>query len=852
MTTSAKAHLIAIDYLNAYCGAGKTFEVARYANEQAQRGNNVLIVQPTKALIAETVKTTFPACGIPRSLYTEITGNTHPNAVNAALRHHLSSSLRTGEILLITHQTFFSIGYFPHKSDWIIVIDEVPQVDVSFVMNLPETHKLLTDHIAIVDRSHTLYHRVEEQTGTLKLSNYAKNPLGDDVAKLFADFAKVITSPSWSTYVLASNYNRLVEDTGDHQSRQLLAFGLRSPTVLDVFKKVVVAAACFTDSLMYLLWKEWKDPDIAVVFTDITDSFNLRYTTHNNGHLVDIYYGITGRWSKTAQADVDADGITSLSAITNAAAVLIGTESYAWFANADVPTPLGKCDRLPNVSHGLNTFQHINHVIAVSALNPTPAHFNFLKEFAGIDADIVQTAMTRQAIYQAICRTSIRDITNLDRKIWVVPDRKTAEWLQQIFVGAAIHDLGLGITKADAGRPRVHADDAARSRAFRQKKADAAIVRHQRRIRAELINGVVHDVEADVVVTMDVADSVSTQIANIAAAGGVKRNFLGTIFDTKFSRTGEALYGTFDDLVGIYREYSGIMYSSKGDCPAYSPSLYVANSGTTTSRGYDNIAYTRHIILDVDGGTMMPEDFATVFPAWRMFIHSSWSHTSGVPKYRVVIATSCPLDVDGYKVVTSHIADTLKKLGWYNVVEAADPKVRRAKRFLGVHGLDRTKLNPACVLFVPSQGADPSAQFFHDYREDRAPLDAFAVLAQAQVEEEVVFAPVIAPPAPTPIKANASPALMKLQTALLAKEMQAFVATKAAAVSAAATEFSVSATKGNRDAAVFALVIKLRNGGCDHDEVVANADDAITSRFSGALRKDLVAKAKRAAKKVCR
>jgi hypothetical protein len=852
MSTETKAHLIAIDFLNGYCGAGKTFGIARYAKEQAQRGNNVLIVQPTKALVRETVKTTFPACGIPRSLYTEITGNTHPNAVNTSLRHHLSSTPRTGEILLITHQTFFSIGYFPHKADWIIIIDEVPQVDISFVMNLPETHKLLTDHIALVDRSHTLYHLVEEKAGTLKLSNYAKNPLGDDVAKLFADFAKVITSPSWNTYILASNYHRLVEHAGNHESRQLLAFGLRSPIVLDGFKNVIVAAACFTDSLMYLLWGKWKDPNIGVVFNDITDSFNLRYTNHGNGHLVDIYYGITGRWSKNAQADVNADGITSLRAITNTAANLIGTERYAWFANADVPTPHGKCERLPNVSHGLNTYQHINHVVALSALNPTPAHFNFLKEFTDIDGDTVQTAMTRQAIYQAVCRTSIRDIASTDRKIWVVPDRMTAEWLQQIFAGASIYDLGLGITKADAGRPRIHVDDAARNRAYRTRKAEAAIVRHQRRIRAELINGVVHDVEVNIASAIEVNDSVSTQIANIATAGGVNSNFIGTIFDTKFSRSGDAIYGTFDNLASLYRNYSGTTYSSKGECPAYSPSLYVANTAAATSRGYDNIAYTRHIILDVDGGTMMPEDFAAVFPAWRMFIHSSWSHAANIPKYRVVIATSCPLDIDGYKVVTAHIVNTLKKTGWYSAVDAADPKVRHSKRFQGVHGLDRTKLNPACVLFVPSQGANPAAQFFHDYQGDRAPLDVFAVLAQADVEEDIVLAPVLAPPTPVVAKTNASPALKKLHTALRAKEIQAFAAAKAGAVSAAATEFTMSASKGNRDAAVFALVIKLRNGGCDYNEVVANADAVITSRFSGALRKELVAKAKRAAKKVCR
>jgi hypothetical protein len=848
--TTTTAHLIEINYINGFCGSGKTFAIARFAKQQVERGNKVLLVQPTKNLIDETITTTFAACGIDRSDYRTISSATHSRATTA-IREHLDNPADGGEILVVTHSGFFGLSYFPNKDKWIVIIDEIPTVDISYTLNIPDTHNLLTAHIEVVDSGHILYHRIAQKAGSQGLSEFAKNSNGDDVIKTFAPFAKHVTSASWEMYVLADNYKRLINRVDDASARQLVAFGILKPEALSGFRQVYMAAACFTESLLYLLWSNWEAADIAVVFVDKTSSFSLRYESHVNGDLVDIYYAIDGRWSKTVQDEITPSGLTMMEAVTAKATALIGSSRSAYFANANiVDTPFENGVRLPNISHGLNIYQGIDHAVAVSALNPSPAHFAFLKRFADIDGDAVQTAMTRQAIYQAICRTSIRDVNNRNRKIWIVPDSRTAAWLQDLFPGSSIHDLGIGHTKSKGGRPRVHANANDCLRAHRAKLKRKKHIRAQRRLRVLIVNSVTVDVDTLSASTTVFAD-MSSQIANINLSTIVGTStFQGTLFNTKMEKTGDEIVGTFDDLIGLYRKFAKVKYPSKDECPAYSPSHYVANN-SATSRGYDNIAFTRNIILDYDGGEMAPQDFAAIFPAWRMVFHSSWSHSSSTPKWRVLIPTDVVVDIDGYKLITSHIMHVLAVKGWHSPKAlASSPNAARSSSYKGVHGFDVTKMNPACVLYVPSQGANPADQFFTEFNEpSRGDLDVLAVVDQAEIEDDIPLV-ITKAPAPVVVKANASPALRKLVEAMHQRDSAIFAASKAKAITDAVAEYGANAYRGNRDNAVFTLVLRLHHAGGDYNEVVAEATAAISS--APGSRRELIAKAKRAAKRVCR
>jgi hypothetical protein len=328
----------------------------------------------------------------------------------------------------------------------------------------------------------------------------AANKRGDEVYEKFRGFADSVVSPHWSVYVNAQNYERLTAETDvKGVARQLVGHAFMAPTVFEPFKAVYIAGACFEESLLFILWSNLTNPNIHVEFKDVSNSFKLYRRSHDNGNLLDIYYGVDQSWSKSARDNVveRVDGTIGsvLDAITEKAKEMVGSKLIAEFKNTDIKKPFFEnCERLPNVSHGLNVYQHIDHAFLMSALNPPPAHFAFLKRYANVEPEVVQTAMFRQAMYQAANRTSIRDPNNTNLKMWFVPDSQTAYWLHSMYPGSRVHDLGLfngpiSKTNGKAGRPKVHSNATARKQAQRARERHIKDTILERLIRLDVANG---------------------------------------------------------------------------------------------------------------------------------------------------------------------------------------------------------------------------------------------------------------------------------------------------------------------------------------------------------------------------
>ncbi len=143
---------MSIHYLNARAGAGKTRALVHYADRLAQRGSKVLIVQPTKHLIDLTIADELEPLA-PRYPFAAIHGGAALRAssvVGKIVEHFQTARPDEGEVLFITHAAFFRLPYLHRKSDWVLLMDEAPVVDVFEALNLPETHSLITDHLELV------------------------------------------------------------------------------------------------------------------------------------------------------------------------------------------------------------------------------------------------------------------------------------------------------------------------------------------------------------------------------------------------------------------------------------------------------------------------------------------------------------------------------------------------------------------------------------------------------------------------------------------------------------------------------------------------------------------------------
>jgi hypothetical protein len=254
-----------------------------------------------------------------------------------------------------------------------------------------------------------------------------------------------------------------------------------------------------------------------------------------------------------------------------------------------------------------------------------------LKQFADLTDEEIKTALHRLTIYQAAMRTSLRDPSNLDPKSLFVPDADTGAWMQGMFPGSRHTKLDV-FTEASkaalsgrAGRPKIHASVA------EKRKAQSENDRHRKDLRA------VRDLRWKIACkwplnnhealrAADLFDQM-TEIRNIEVSPlEDPTHFHGTIFEADLQATeGEPFVDpSFDELAALMRDLSRQAHPSKDSCWLWSPSHFIPDTPNlnpeNTRRGYVNIAYCRHIILDNDGGDLTPEQFVAIFPGLRMIV----------------------------------------------------------------------------------------------------------------------------------------------------------------------------------------------------------------------------------------
>lgn len=133
-------------------GSGKTYACAHHADWLARFGQKVLFVQPTKHLIDKTIadelqplKPAYPV----RAIHGDAPLS-EGSVIAEIVAHFRNAAAGQGEILFITHAAFLLVPFIERKAEWVLIMDEVPQVDAFKELNLPETHDLITPHLVLV------------------------------------------------------------------------------------------------------------------------------------------------------------------------------------------------------------------------------------------------------------------------------------------------------------------------------------------------------------------------------------------------------------------------------------------------------------------------------------------------------------------------------------------------------------------------------------------------------------------------------------------------------------------------------------------------------------------------------
>jgi len=696
---------IVVNFCSAPSGSGKTHQIVTRACDLARQGERVLVVQPTKDLIDKTVREELGSrCAPPP--HRIFHGGTVREGQSVA--HELTEYVRAGpcdgEIIFTTHQVLPYVRYWANKGDFHLLIDEELEVLRYRAHRLPQTHRLITDHLQIIPHN-SIYERVR-LARPHTLEKIGKNQEKDEILERVSDTVRTLTSLHWETCVNAEQYTKLVSGGG-----QRLAFhSVLKPSVVLGFKSVFMAAANFTDTPVYRLWE-----DMGVRFREDREfARSLRFSTHTNGDLITILYVMEEQWSKKRmKATSGSELTTTLDRMIQAVKSHFGDGHFLWQANKSFQEdPFGNnAVRLSNKPHGLNTYADVHDIAFISALNPTTEHFRFL-EHRGLSGGDVRRFTYLASVYQSVMRSSIRNPDNRDPKRILVPDRGAADYLRELFPGSKIERLEIGLPEAlnkKPGRPRIHLSGRQRTAAFRRMRQEK-----KRKMLQDLL-GLCRGQDAS-------RGGLCNENPIDPITDSVTRLTVGTLYSGTRSTKPAGFLNCQDveDFVTCLKTFHERTFTGKQDNLLISPAVFDPDKVVGTSRGTGNIDHVRHIWLDFEDGQLRPDEIADLFPNIRLMMMNTFNHTAEKPRFRVVIPTAQPVTAEAHVHLIEQIAAKLKDAG-YRVEGRRNYRRRKNSR---PSGLDWSKSSPASLFYLPSQAQDPRQSFFRDYAGgDRTIMD---------------------------------------------------------------------------------------------------------------------------------
>jgi hypothetical protein len=424
-------------YVSAPCGSGKTYGMCQSVAKNFDI-SNYLITCPTIKMMAET-RLKLEEAG---AQVTCINHETHAGSVTQAITAYLQKAESFGEVLLITAAAFAELKYFPRRYNWIVIIDEIPQVDRFFDPSIPYSVEFVKELITVESLNDKLL-RVKPRNGAKELSKFLNRPT-DAMHEPFADLLREVASPHKDVFVDAKSWARIAEkreiDARRRSDRNKVYFiSMLSPRALH---PLALLGANIQDSLIFSWFKGFH----GITWVEEQEITKRLRDVPPPGTRAQICYFFEERkFSKSLAAEVLPNGLSVREAMDKAAIDRMAGRPCLYVENKGLESSsLGNAPnmtKIPVQAHGLNEYSSFHNVYISAALNKSPQHYQILMAL-GFTAPAIDRATSHEYYYQIAMRTSLRDPSSTEPVMIIVPDKPSADRLAVLIHAPAPQKLG--------------------------------------------------------------------------------------------------------------------------------------------------------------------------------------------------------------------------------------------------------------------------------------------------------------------------------------------------------------------------------------------------------------------------
>jgi len=810
-------------YVTGGCGSGKTEEAITYMHDTClASGKNILLVQPTKALLEETKRRIEGR--FPNQEVVIIHGDNkfRDQPVHARITDFMTKPHK-GVILGITHSAFFGMTGWRRIGAWELIIDEVPAVDGTFQLNVPRTFSWFISDFE-TEKGHGNFLRLKPAARRAHFDDVAANKDKDELYAVLKELYAKVNSRSHDVWVARSNWNKLGHASfGSGQNSALICHWTLRPEVFADWDAPTIMGANFTSSMLSLIWENKVEflphPTIHTRYEQYPPEISKRLTFH-----------FVSERSNSVKLQ-NRLGSSFEQIINDAIRELWGNAPYLLVVNNSKKESFEIQDsgqHIPAICHGRNDWNQHTRIAFVAALNDTPPHYKFLHEVVGLLPERVRQAKSQEVIHQAIMRTALRDPTSTLPVEALVVDRETAYHLKdRLFPAARVArsiEIHQGLVERDAKAREQAKTKLAQSQTELNKKSRDAKKRllEDQRLLKELLSGG-HNIMCDGSSPTQVRcyDQELNNKPEIITSG-VLASFLGSKMSPDVL---PEHFTNWHEVRELMQSAYGHQYKAKDDNLLISGARFNSELSPDTSRGLANIEYVAFMQLDFDGGELGLDELKLIFDDFSWLAYNSFNNdiSMGQLRYRVFIPFRHPVTAAYYHALWDKLASRIADNGF------SVGKQVKCKR---CSGLDKSKRPANSIFYMPCQARTDYRRnsFFDDSFWDEAmiidPLDTGWVEAMAIAVDE----------ARIPMEFEKSAELKALQDAVLAKRSHADEADWNDLMTDIRTA-CMTASPGEGNDVLFNQAVRLKRHGVNGTELEQNLKSLTTGMRHPAERR---------------
>lgn len=695
-----------VQYVDAECGRGKTYSTCQWIKQWVNMRNQ-MYVAPTTALLEQTAKQLEEL----KLKHTIICHENTTDSVRKSVIEHLKKCKSTGNILLITWDTYSNLPYFHHRENWAIYIDEIPQVDVFHNPPLAFNYDFLTDYISLGGPlNETLSHVVVNNPTTLRhhLERDAwKDVTYQEVAKILKD----ALSSGKDLFVDTASWNRVINGTSIEKSLDKNRIFFISMLNSSLFQGVTLLGANVDKSMLFA----WLTGYHRMKFYKHTAiSGKLRPAMDLKGRARISYFS-SHNWSKHLRDKKPVDSKqTIFEKMESKIIELVADRPFLLVINNKFKceiTKLPNAVQIPVVSKGMNEFTHHNMIVHLPALNRQPKHTTMLNQL-GICSETIAQSTAYETLYQNVMRTNLRLPKSKQVVDIIVPSKAEADFLVGMFEEAEVKKVGDIEFKNKKALTQVQKN---------QSSASNGVTKRLTAIGENIVKNGYH-----LSYSINIKGNQKWHINNVS-------NGYFICISKSFKHNHEDDYvishfNAIEDLVRDLKIWSKNPVQDKNEATAILSGIYDPKDATKwrTKEGFITASM---MILDFDSGTVSPKIFEDIF--WnkapsnskRAFILvNTFSRTPENPnRFRVFMPFKQHVkNLEEYQAVYDSIVNRL--------AEAGHPSDKIGNENKTKSGIDHSAKTGAQVFYAPCTNRQfPESRLFVDKGCKRDEIGRYAI-----------------------------------------------------------------------------------------------------------------------------